>query len=83
MSPSSPKVILVPRPEREQAELHVVRRIGDRREAFTVDHGWQVVAPGAEAHVLALLSMWHCAVDLLELDRALEPVRRDLRAAAL
>jgi hypothetical protein len=84
MSPSSPKVILVPRPELDMADLIVVRRNphGDRY-AFTADHGWQLVATGAEAPVLARLTLWHCAVDLLELDRALEPVRRDLRAAAL
>lgn len=74
-----PMVILISRPELELADLLVVRRNphGDRY-AFT-DGGWRLVAPGAEAPILARLTLWHCAVPLAELDAALEPVRAQRR----
>lgn len=81
----SARVLLVPRPELDLVDVYVLRRNGDQRFAFTIDHGWQPVAPGCEMHRLARVPAIDAAgaVEMADLDRALEPVRRALRADAL
>lgn len=81
--PSGTNVLLLPRPELDCTDVLVLRRTGDGgRSAFTRDHGWQLVAAGAEAHVYDRI-VGAPAVDLHLLFEVLVEIRERLRLEAL